>query len=164
MSKDSKPTPILKVCDYVYIGPASHVLTNSPEFIEKKISVIINCASEIKHTVPIKTFHYRITDDRDATLEDYGDEVAIVINKAIENKLNLYIHSAESNSRAPALIIYWLMFHKKFFYTVETNTYDFDEEGFRFTYDNGLDFITNLNPLVSLNNNFERELLALEVE
>jgi hypothetical protein len=169
-SKQQIIDSIVQIHPHIYLGSASHALNNTTEFAEKKFEIVVNCAREIKHkentTFIVRNFP--VDKEKNVTILDYDDEICELLEMAVKNKKNLYIHSSDSNSRAPAFLIYWIMMRKKFFYYSATETekehYEFDDTGYRFSYHNALDLLEQLRPSIRLDENLESELIAMDSE
>lgn len=145
-SEDFEHLKISKLTNFIYIGPFEHSMSNSEEFQSLQISIIINLAREIEYIPESKyeIFHFPMDDDANASLLDQMDEAAETIHKYVSRKKKIYVHCVRGISRAPAILIYYLMQYKKF------------------SFDRAHDLIRVIRPVVSINSNFERELRTIE--
>ena len=139
---------ISKINNFVYIGSFDHAFTDSEEFQKLGINVIINCTKEIEHPSEIidkyTVINFPFENNDSASLLEYIDEVNEKIHNYLENGKKIYLHCIKGISRAPAILIYYLMSHKKF------------------SYDQAHDLIREIRPVININDNFERELRIIE--
>jgi protein-tyrosine phosphatase len=71
------------------------------------------------------------------------DAAADKIDYYITLGKRVYVHCVHGKSRSPAIIIYYLMKYKNF------------------TYDQAFEKILSIRPIISMNNNFVRELINI---
>lgn len=137
---------ISKITNFIYLGAAENAINNDDEFKKLNINVIINCASEIHYESNMGYIieKFPMEDDDDSSLLEYIDDVNDIIHKHLTNGKKIYLHCAYGISRSPAVLIYYLMSHKQF------------------TYDNALEFLQKIRPIIEINPNFERELRTIE--
>lgn len=101
---------------HLYLGNAVHVRTQSNEFIDLRINVIINCCNEISYKLDesylIKEFP--IDDDAlDDSFEKYLDEAVDFIHQHLLKNSNIYVHCVHGVSRSVSILIYYLMKHDR---------------------------------------------------
>ena len=144
----SKHLEISQINDLIYLGSFEHLFDSNEEFTKLNIDVIINCAKEIVHTEETKdkfiVENFPFEDDNHATLLEYIDEINDKIHDFLSSNKKIYIHGAYGISRAPAILIYYLMSYKQF------------------SYDEAFALIKAIRPIIDINDNFERELRAIE--
>ncbi len=135
---------ITKINNYLYLGSYDHALTQSDDFKKLNIDVIINCAS--KEVIYNDNMHklYKIInlpleDDCYASLLESLDIANEMIHKYLQLKKKIYIHCINGISRSPAILIFYLMSHKKY------------------TFDNALKLLKKKRPMIDINPNFECE-------
>ena len=142
----SPHSAISKINNLIYMGPFEHPYTETDEFKDLNVNVIINCAEEV--TYPEKSkytiLNFPMTDDTNASMLEYMDNAVEKIHKYLSNGKRIYIHSVKGQSRAPAILIYYLMVHKKF------------------TFDQAYELLKRIRPSIEINSNFERELRTIE--
>ena len=142
---DKELTPITKVNNFIYFGSFAHPSKNSKEFENLQIDVVINCAAEIEYEC--KASHYDkfpLENGSDASLLEYIDVANDKIHKYLHQHKKIYIHCSDGNSRAPAILMYYLMSHKNF------------------TYEKAHRLVRACRETVCINENFERELCNIE--
>lgn len=140
---------ITKITDNLYLGSYEHSLTQSKEFEELKFDVVINCASKcVKYTELMKSkytiVNFPLDDDKNATLLEDLDTIDTTLHKFLKKQKKVYLHSVRGSSRAPAIVIYYLMLHKKF------------------TYASAYKLMKHMRPSININPIFERELRQIE--
>lgn len=138
---------ISKINKYIYIGSYKHPKENTDEFKKLEIDVIFNCAREINYETDSKYIieHIRLEDDyKNASLLEFMDDANNKLYKYLKEGKKIYLHCSTGTSRAPAILIYYLMSHKGF------------------TYERALSLLQNIRPCIEINENFERELLIIE--
>lgn len=142
---DKKLTPITRINNYIYIGSFTHPSQNSDEFQALNIDVVINCAAEIDYECKCGIYEkYPLENGGDASLLEYIDSANDKIHKYLNQHKKIYIHCSDGDSRAPAILIYYLMSHK------------------RFTYEQAYRLLVKCRNTISINENFERELCNIE--
>lgn len=106
---------ISKLNNYIYLGSYYPVYRNTKEFQELKIDVIINCAEEIVYPASNKYIieHFPIEKNKNASMILYLETIYKKINDYLKNNKRIYVHCSDGLSRAPAVIIYYLMRDKK---------------------------------------------------
>ncbi len=137
---------ISKINNYIYLGSYEPAYMDTEEFRELKIDVIINCAAEITYPKQSKYIieQFPFEDDDNSTLLEYIDEANDKIHKYLSAGKKIYIHCYHGISRSPAILVYYLMSHK------------------RFTYDRAVKLLKKIRPIIQINSNFERELKSIE--
>jgi len=103
--------PITKINDYIYLGPADHVLGMSPEFQKLNVDVIINCCQEINYEscMEFTVEKFPIVEGDPVSFMNYMDRAGHKIHQYLLAGKKIYLHSTNSLSRAPAIFIYYLM-------------------------------------------------------
>ena len=140
---------ITKINSYIYLGSYEHSYMETDDFKALNINVIINCCSSQVHYPNNLREKYIIEDfafddDIYASLLDYIDEVDNTIYNFEKMKKNIYIHCVKGVSRSPAIIIYFLMMHRKK------------------SYSEALKIIKRKRPIININLNFKSELKQME--
>jgi len=133
---------ISKINSYLFLGSYAHPWYNTKEFQELKIDVIINCATEIIYPDTNK-YHvdsFPIDEDEYATLLECMDDAHDKIHQYLKERKRIYLHCTYGHSRAPAILIYYLMAQKKF------------------TYDKSYKLLKQKRSVLDIHPNFEREL------
>lgn len=147
-TKENEPVhlEITRINNYIYLGSYEHAYFNTEELQKLDIDTIINCAKEIilPDNFGRKILHYPLEDGEYATLLEYMDNAINNIDKLLRSKKKIYLHCDFGKSRSPAILIYYLMINKNF------------------TFDKALSFLKKIRPIISINDNFERELRAIE--
>lgn len=147
-TKTFKHLEISKVTNLIYLGSCEHPLEHSEDFQKLGINVIINCAREISYTPEMESKYiienFPLDDDPYASLLEYIDVINDTIHKYVIGKKKIYIHCVRGMSRSPAIVIYYLMSHKNC------------------TYRKAFKYIRKIRPVIDINPNFTRELLAIE--
>lgn len=120
LDKKTEPVPeysfISQINSTTFIGPANHPIELTPEFTDLKIDVVINCAKEAMYPNrenPFLLEQYPI-DSSYPTILEHIDAIYESVCKHVKNKKRIYIHSLNSVSRAPAIMIYYFMCKKNF--------------------------------------------------
>ena len=102
---------ISKINNSIYIGSCEHPITESDEFKELNIDVIINCAKEIKYTETQQQLYtienYPICADTSISFLEFMDEANDKIHYYLSNGKRIYIHSVSGESRCVAILIYY---------------------------------------------------------
>ena len=141
-------TEISQIDTFLYLGPYKHPMRQTPEFLEKKIDVIINCCNDVtfkqKNILDNYTvLQYPIDDGVDGTLKNFMDEIVDKINYFLNLNKKVYVHCVHGMSRSPSIIIYYLMKYKKL------------------SFDQAFQKVKLIRPVISINSNFEKELRLL---
>lgn len=145
MDTKSPHLEISKINNFIYLGSYEHPYTDSEEFQKLNIDVIINCAEEVNYPLSDYTiFKYPLFDDEYASMLEYMDAAIEKIHRCLSSGKRIYIHCVKGISRSPAILIYYLMVHKKF------------------TFDQAQDLLKKIRPIIDINSNFERELRTIE--
>ena len=139
-------TEISEINKFIYLGSFAHPCSNSEEFQKLQINVVINCAAEIDYPCPLHYIFekFPLENDEYASMLEYMDKAVEKIHRYLSQHKKIYIHCNNGNSRAPAILIYYLMVHKKF------------------NYSRALSLLKKLRPTIMINDNFERELKTIE--
>lgn len=139
---------ITKINSMIYMGSHEHPYNLTDEFEKIGINVIINCAKEITHpdatSIKYEIFDFPIMDKDYISFLENIDGANDTIHKCLSNNKKIYIHSDKGNSRAPAVLVYYLMSHKKF------------------TYDKAVNLLTALRPSIDIDQEFEDQLRTIE--
>ncbi|XWV26582.1 DSPc-domain-containing protein [Tupanvirus soda lake] len=137
---------ISKINNFIYLGSCEHPLTNSEEFQKLGIDVIINCAKEVEYTEDVKyrVENFPIIDGNSISLLENMDRANDNIHYYLSRGKKIYLHCVRGISRSPALLIYYLMTHKKF------------------TYDTAFDLLKAIRPIIDIDPEFENSLRAIE--
>lgn len=148
-SKNNLHLNITQINNLIWLGPCDHPLTNSNEFKNLKIDVIINCAKEIKYN---QTRNYIIESfdiedefgDPNVSLSEFMYEIADKIEEYVKLNKRIYIHCVRGMCRSPCVLIFYLMEKKNY------------------TYFDAYEFVKKLRPVIDLNDNFINELRGIE--
>jgi protein-tyrosine phosphatase len=137
---------ITKINNLIYLGPYEYPFESSPEFNALKIDVIFNCAKEIRHpnihSYDIK-YYPIIENDPMSFLENF-DKIIEQMHKYLCKGKKIYLHSAKSISRAPAILVYYLMQYKKL------------------TYDKAVNLLSKKRPSIDICEDIESQLRLIE--
>ena len=137
---------ITKIKPSLYLGSGKHPRRETPEFKELGIDVIINCCNDFRHK-PNKNYiieQFAIDDGTDASIIEYLNPIAEIINYHLHNNKKIYVHCVHGRSRSVSIIIYYLMkYHKK-------------------SFDEAFSEVRALRPVMSPNTNFIRELKEMD--
>jgi protein-tyrosine phosphatase len=145
-SKKKLYLEITKINEYIYLGCCTHPLTNSEEFQKLGIDVLINCAAEVKYPADTN-YHvenFRIIDGEGVSFLENMDQAANKIRFHYSNGKKIYLTCARGISRSPAILIYFLMSHKKC------------------TYDTAHSLVRKKRRIISVNEEFESSMRAIE--
>lgn len=109
---------ISKISDYIYIGTYLHSLNNTEEFLELKIDVVFNCASEIKYpkSVNLQIEKFNIYNNDSISFIENMDEAIKKMKKYLSKGKRIYLTCNTGNSRSVAIFIYYLMMSKNITY------------------------------------------------
>lgn len=145
-STDFKHLIISKINNFIYLGSCEHPLTNSDDFKRLNIDVIINCANEIEYPPNINFLVEKIPiiDGNSISFLENMDCANDKIHYYLKKYKKIYIHCVRGISRSPAILIYYLMMHK------------------RFTYDRAYDLLKSIRPIIDIDPEFESSLRAIE--
>lgn len=118
METETKENQITRINNYIYFGSYEPPLMGDEEFTKLNIDVIINCTLEIKYsfTDKIKIETIPIIDGNVISFLEKMDQVINIIHTNLSKGKKIYIHCHSGMTTSPALIIYYLMMHKKFTY------------------------------------------------
>lgn len=118
MVSENPTQPIIKINQFIYLGSYEHPLTNSTEFKNLKIDVVFNISTEIEYTNDINFLveNFSITAADSISFIENMDQAIKKIHYYLSKKKIIYLHSVESLSRAPALLIYYYMHYKNLTY------------------------------------------------
>lgn len=148
---------VTKITDNIYLGPKLSMI-DEKEFGQLNIDIIINCAREVVSSVPNRVAHldrvyppdniykvvkFPIVDGDPISFIENMDRAEEKIHTYVSRNKKIYIHCECGISRAPAILMYYLMVHSNYDY------YD------------ASDFITNARPAVNIDSEFEQILLAI---
>lgn len=135
---------ITQIDPQLYLGSSEHPVKLTEEFIKVNPQVVINCASEISYQSRLfDIVHVPLKNDDYASLLDYLDDAVNIITGYLKKGKVVYVHCSDGVSRAPAIIIYFLMV----FYSID--------------YEAAHKLLRKLRPVIEVNSNFERELTAI---
>jgi protein-tyrosine phosphatase len=147
-NEENKYIPITRVNRRIFIGSVDHVKHETDEFIKLEIDVIINCAAEIKFSDEIKSKYsiknFPIDHDDHASLLECIDDANDFIRDNLHQKKRILLVCDDGMSRAPAILIYYMMSNKQF------------------SYDYSLRLLSKLRSDISLHRNFEYELRTMD--
>jgi protein-tyrosine phosphatase len=138
--------PISRINKYIYLGTVDHYLDNSEEFNKMNIDIVIICAKEAKLSEKTKCNTIKlpiIENDAISFLENIDRAAEIIKNNLYDNK-KIYICSTRCSSRAPAILIYYLMIHQNL------------------TYDKAYELLKNIRPSVDIEPEIEDSLRIME--
>lgn len=118
MSQKNNLPAIAEINQFIYLGSYEHPFTNSTEFEKLKIDVVFNLSTEIEYTdkVPFRVEKFPLTKDDSISFVENMDQIVEKINHHLSKKKKIYLHSFESLSRAPAILIYFYMRYKSLSY------------------------------------------------
>ena len=133
---------ISKINNYIFLGAGAHAQKLTQPFLDLQIDIVINCAQEIRYPndylLPIHSFP--LESGQDASILEFIDDFEETLTKLLIEKKKVYIHCDYGISRAPALLIYYLMHNECP------------------TYDAAFDLIKEIRPIIELSDNFKLEL------
>ena len=146
ISTDDKHLVISKINNYIYLGSCEHPQTDSEEFRNLGIDIIINCAKEIEYSSNIKYQYekFPIIDGNSISLLENMDDADTKIHLYLSKGKKIYLHCARGMSRSPAILIYYLMMHKQF------------------TYDRAYSLLKQIRPIIDIDPEFENALRSIE--
>lgn len=134
---------ISKISENLYLGPASHPISETDEFKALKCNTVINCAKEVEMTnESVKKFG--LEDDQYATLLEYIDDASEYLADCIRKRRKIYICCSDGDSRAPAILIYYMMAYKDY------------------SFDDAHNILKKIRHSIDLNLNFINELRIIE--
>ena len=133
---------ITQINHFLYMGSFAHCAENTPEFVRLNIDNVLNFAIEIKPmpNPKINIVTFAIDDVFHPTLLDVIDEAELYLRGLIKNKKRIYLACSDGNSRAPAVLIYYLIKKKNM------------------SYEDAYELIEKKRPEISLHPNFCSEL------
>lgn len=137
---------ITEIIPFIYLGPYVHPLENSEEFQNLNITVVFNLTTEVKYNgdeVKFQLENFPITDNDSISFVENMDQVAEKIQEYLDKGEKIYLHCIKGDSRAPALLIYYLMFYKNF------------------TYDDAHHLVKKLRPKIAIGPEFENALQCI---
>jgi len=148
-SQDLSYPEITKISNYLYLGSCEHPILGTDQFKELNFDVIINCASnEVQYTdVMEKKYvieNFPLEDNEYASLLEHLDAINDALYRHLKSHKKIYLHCVRGISRAPAVLIYYLMSYKKY------------------TYEDALHAIKVRRSVIDIHPNFERELITIE--
>lgn len=136
---------ITKINDRVYLGSFIHCAENTDEFKKLSIDAVINFASELNTKVNpfVQIITLGIDQSFHPTLLDIIDEAEKIIRKYIKQKKTIYLCCSDGNSRAPAVLIYYLIKRKSM------------------TYLDAYELVESKRPEIDIHPNFQTELYEI---
>lgn len=146
ISNDNDPCTISKINNYIYLGSCEHPILDSDEFQKLDIDVIINCAKEVEYDSVSKYHieHFPIMDGNSISFLENMDQADIFIHRSLSMGKKIYLHCDKGISRSPAILIYYLMMHKKF------------------TYDRAFRLLKRFRPVIDIDQEFEDSLRSID--
>ena len=145
-SNTPKCSEITKVNNFIYLGSHEHSVRLTPEFENLDTDLVINCAKEVQYP---DDYEYEVKsiplvdNDYISFLENI-DESADAIDKALSEKKKIYLQCSDGISRSPAILVYYLMIHKKF------------------TYERACNLLKRLRPVIDISPDFKDQLVAID--
>ncbi|CAJ0943121.1 unnamed protein product, partial [Mesorhabditis belari] len=108
---DEKPDlQLARITDNIFLG-SQDIAAELNLLKAVSITHIINCATGVKNSFP-KHFEYlnlEILDLPDSKLEDYSEKVLEFLSRAFEAKGRVFVHCNAGISRAPSIVIMYLI-------------------------------------------------------
>lgn len=136
---------ISKIWHNIFLGPTLLATENKDEFKHFSFDVIISCGLAqfgTDHKYVVEQFD--LQDDRKATLLEHLDEITDKLVRYLASNKKIYLCCTTAKSRAPAIIIYYLMAHHQY------------------TYDQAYGYVEDIVDELEINPNFVAELRAIE--
>lgn len=146
METEPKQYQITRINNYIYFGSYEPPLMGDEEFIKLNFDVIINCTLEIKYSSKdkMKVISFPIIDQNVISFLENMDQVIDTIHNYLSKGKKIYIHCLTGTTTSPALIIYYLMKHKKF------------------SYDKAYSLLKKRNPEIEIDSDIESSLRTIE--
>ena len=137
---------ISKINNSIYLGSFENAYEPSDEFKALKIDVIINCAIEVEYPEQSDYIveNFPIRDGDSLSFLENMDRANDKIHYYLSRGKKIYLHCVRGVSRSPAILVYYLMSHKKF------------------TYDRAVRLLKKMRPVICINEEFETQLRLIE--
>jgi protein-tyrosine phosphatase len=140
---------ISKITNKIFIGSCEHPLNFDNEFKQLEFTAIINCAEEVDYDhIPGNIVYRKLNFESGPypSLLEHIDETDEIISRLIRSGKKIYIHCDQGTSRAPAIVIYYLMKSRSC------------------TYDRAFEFVKKARPMIDIHPDYERELRTFDEE
>lgn len=146
-NQETEYTVISKINNLIYLGSFEHPYEPSTEFEALGIDVIINCASrDIEYPEQSKYIieNFPIVDGDSLSFLENIDKANDKIHYYLSRGKKIYLHCVSGASRSPAILVYYLMSHKKF------------------SYDKAVSILKKIRPVICIDEEFETQLRIID--
>lgn len=137
---------ISKINQYIFMGPTKHYMNNSEEFEKLGVDVVMVCEknNETINKTNYNVIRFPIMENDGVSFLEYIDKAADAIKKNIYENKKIYLCSSKCLSRAPAVLIYYLMMYQ------------------HLSYDNAYELLKNIRPSISIDMELEDSLKIMD--